>query len=516
MEQRGYPLERMMATGSTRFLMLLAVVAVPLGGCQPTRPVAASRSNAKAAAPASRRAEPAQQAIAPAADEPPAQQPRPEPTLPARPKPVYRPNDDRPEHDEAALATLGIHAYRSGRLTLWTDIAPEEAKLLPALADPFYERLVSGLGPLPPARDGREFHVYGYLMADERKFREAGCLPDDLPTFEHGRNRHNVFWMREQPFPYYRAHLLMHEMTHCFMLAPTHTELYPVWVMEGLAEFYAVHGVDANGVLHTGFMPESAEAVAGFGRITLIREAIAAQRGRSVGAVLQLRPADFTEPEAYAWSWGLCHFLLTHPRYGEIFRGTLREAPGAGFAQELARRFQPLERDLLSEWMLFVINLCYGYDTQRAAMQFQPGKPLADSAATCRIQADRGWQSSGIRVEAGQKYRVTATGRVTLAREPKPWVSEPQGITFRYHDGWPLGLVLLAIHSETGPTGGADDSLRKVLPVGRQTEFTAPVTGTVYLRVNDGWNGLADNRGEFGIAVIRKAESVSSGDEQSR
>lgn len=494
---------------------VLLVLAPGFAGCQPARPVAAAKPGASAASPVSA-IEETQESFEPAAVEitPAVQTPQAEPSPPVKPEPVYRPNDDRPVHDEADLAALGIHTYRSSRLTLWTDIPPEDAETLPPLVDQFYDRLVAGLGPLPPARDGREFHVYGYLMSDEARFREGGCLPADLPTFEHGRNRNNVFWMREQPFAYYREHLLLHEVTHCYMLAPTHTELYPVWVMEGLAEFYGTHRVDAAGKLQTGILPDSPESAAGFGRITLIRTALAEQRARTVAAVLQLRPAEYSEPEAYAWSWGLSHFLLTHPRYGETFRDVLREAPGPGFSRELARRYESVERDLLSEWMLFVINVCYGYDTQRAAIDFRSGRPLGEASGVCTIRADRGWQSSEIRVEAGKRYRISATGRVTLASDPKPWISEPQGITFRYHDGWPLGLLLMCVRSESGLTGGADDSLRQVLPVGREAVFAAPVTGTIYLRVNDGWNSLADNSGEFEVTVDRVAPPPASAGEK--
>ena len=35
-----------------------------------------------------------------------------------------------------------------------------------------------------------------------------------------------------------------------------------------------------------------------------------------------------------------------------------------------------------------------------------------------------------------------------LADEPKPWVSEPQGITFDYFNGRPLGMVVAAIRVE--------------------------------------------------------------------
>ena len=44
-----------------------------------------------------------------------------------------------------------------------------------------------------------------------------------------------------------------------------------------------------------------------------------------------------------------------------------------------------------------------GNDIARTAIDFTPGKPLAASRALVSVAADRGWQNSGLRLEAGQK-----------------------------------------------------------------------------------------------------------------
>ena len=98
---------------------------------------------------------------------------------------------------------------------------------------------------------------------------------------------------------------------------------------------------------------------------------------------------------------------------------------------------------------------------------------------------------------------MTATGRFTLAREPKPWISEPQGVSIRYWKGRPLGLLLATVHSRT--TDGDPDSSHEYrdIPIGPAAEFVAPVTGTVYFRVNDSWSELADNEGTLTVTVTR-------------
>jgi hypothetical protein len=412
------------------------------------------------------------------------------------PQSVYRPEDPRVPHDDAALAAVGIRAYESKRLKLYTDIDPELAQSLPTSVNPLFDALEAYFGPLPPARDGSDFQMTGYLLKEERVFREAGLIPLDLPPFNHGRHRANEFWLRDQEYDYYRRHLLMHEVTHCVMTYLPDTQT-PVWYMEGMAEYFATHRI-VDGRFQFGIMPASPEEVAGWGRITLIRQAFADNRAKNVADVFALQPVEYQDPEPYAWSWALCHFLATHPRYRNRFQQVGREARGPQFMPRLADAYTPDGRELATEWTLFVIHLQYGYDVERSAIDFRSGEPLTEPARTATVAADQGWQSSGIKLEKGKSYNVSATGRFTLADEPKPWVSEPQGISIRYADGHPLGLLLGCLRADDIALG---ETMLRVLPIGRERTFVAPVTGTLYLRLNDSWSELADNRGEATVAV---------------
>jgi hypothetical protein len=204
----------------------------------------------------------------------------------------------------------------------------------------------------------------------------------------------------------------------------------------------------------------------------------------------------------------LCHFLARHPRYRDRFRESARYLQGTQFHTELAKRLDGDARDLNTEWALFILNLQHGYDVERAAIDFIAGTPLAEneSERELTIRSDRGWQSSRVLLEASKEYEVSATGRYTLADEPKPWVSEPPGISIRYFDGFPLGQLLACLRQEAAPADGEPETMLKVLSIGSGRRFTAPVTGTLYLRVNDSWSELADNRGEVHV-VVRAALS---------
>jgi hypothetical protein len=397
---------------------------------------------------------------------------------------------------------MGIRHFGSKHLKLYTDIDPRIAATLPPLIDQAYLALVEYFGPLPPNRARTEFHMTGYLIKDEALFREAGLIPGDLPPFEHGRHRRNEFWMREQQYEYYRRHLLIHEVTHCFMTVMPDTEA-PVWYMEGMAECFGTHRLDADGTAHFLVMPTSPEEFAGSGRITAVRNDFAKGRARTIPEILDLRPVEFVKTEHYAWSWALSTFLDTHPRYQQRFRAMGGYLQRNAFPTQFVRVFNSDSRDLATEWTLFVQNLQYGYDTKRAAIDFRPGTELNGNEPRrgVKIQADRGWQSSGVLIKEGERYDITATGRFELAGQPKPWISEPQGISFRYFNGVPLGRLLGCVRTETGETGGAADPMLRVYPIGRGESFQAPYTGTLYLRLNDEWNSLHDNRGDVTVEI---------------
>ncbi|MBI5757494.1 MAG: hypothetical protein HZA46_03120 [Planctomycetales bacterium] len=420
-------------------------------------------------------------------------------------QPAFRLRDTRPKHDNAKLAKAGIHKYESKRLCLYTDIDPNLAQPLPALLDQMYDAWESHFGKLPPAEDKSAFQVTGYLMKSRDIFRDTGLLPQALPGFSHGRHSGYEFWMNDQPTDYYRRHLLLHEATHCFMTAlPTNT-VATVWYFEGMAEFFATHTLDGNGRAKFAVMPHDRDSFSGLGRIKLVLDDVIAGQAKDVASILSLTPDDFAKQNScYGWSWALCKFLDTHPRYRERLRSLLPVVRRPDPKQQVADLFAKDWPQLQTEWILFLTNLCHGYDIERAAIDFKPVKPLASgtTAVKLSVAAGRGWQSTGVSVQEGDMLHIIASGRFALAKEPKPWVSEPQGVSIRYHQGQPLGKLLAIIVPDISQVpAGQQFGTSKTLPIGREAEVTAPVTGTLFLRVNDFWNELADNAGEVAVEI---------------
>ncbi|MBX3437949.1 MAG: DUF1570 domain-containing protein [Planctomycetaceae bacterium] len=410
----------------------------------------------------------------------------------------FRPPDQRPRHDAARLAELGILEYRSPRLVLYTDIEPEIAQSLPPIIDQAVVAWEEYFGSLPPARDASDFQLTGYIMRDQRRFRDAGLLPVTLPEFAHGKHDAQQFWMNDSEYDYYRRHLMIHEATHCFMQSMGGTSRdVPVWYLEGMAELFATHGIHEDGKVSFRALPQEKAEFLGFGRIPMIQRAAADSRMLSLDDVFRLQPEDFVRAnESYAWAWSVCVFADSHPRYRDAFRELGRVYVDEGFEAALTRLFGPTLADLNAEWDLFVRHLCYGFDIERANVVFARD-PVFDSV---EVAADRGWQATGLTVARNQSYQLTAEGRTVLAQSPRPWESEPQGISIRYAEGFPIGRLIGLVISEADAMTGRRQ-LSRVIDLGREAAFVAPLDGVLYLRVNDFWNELADNSGVYAVRV---------------
>ncbi|QDT56129.1 hypothetical protein Pan44_41800 [Caulifigura coniformis] len=412
---------------------------------------------------------------------------------------VVRPAVARSEYDDARLRELGIEKFESKRLRLFTDIDPAKARPLPLLVDRLYDVWTAKFGPLPPAADGAEFQITGYLMKDADRFRAAKMLRDDVPAFDHGRHIGLEFWMNEQEFDYYREHLLLHEATHCFMTAVPGAD-QPVWFHEGMAEMFGCHHADADGTMQFGVFPEPGRKYEGFARIKFLADEIAAGRAMAAQEVATLGPSDFAgfQKRPYAWSWLLCSFLDKHPTFRDRFHELCRLSNEPGFNRRLREAYRDEER-LDPEWRLFISQMEPGFDFERSAIAFRKGAPFA-RPVDVTVRADRGWQSSGLMLQRGKAYVITATGQVTLGSSTKPWISGPAGISLRYAGGRPIGMLLAAVVDDPKQIGG-EGGLLKPLAVGDSTVIEPATGGTLYFRVNDRFSSLTDNSGEYTVGV---------------
>ena len=390
------------------------------------------------------------------------------------------------------------------RITLYTDMEGEEIDRLPTVFDQAFPQWCKYFHV--DERLHPDWRLTGFLMKDRSRFAAAGFMPNDLPPFPHGFSRGDQFWLFDQPSDFYRRELFLHEGTHGFMNTLLGS-CGPPWYMEGTAEYFGTHRLH-NGRLTLGYMPRSRDEAPEWGRVKIIQDAVAVGRAMRLDDVLDMPPTAHRVTEPYAWCWAAVTLLDRHPRYKERFRQMAQHVRDPELNGRLRRLFADDWRQLCEEWQLMTADMQYGYDVVRSAVDFTPAKDSlspngeGDDTRTITVIADRGWQNSGLRLEAGKTYRLTATGRYTIADDPKPWPCEPGGVSIRYYKGRPLGMLLAAVRPDN-PSPGSKSALLRPMEVGLGATIVPDESGTLFLKVNDSPGELHDNAGQLQVKVGR-------------
>lgn len=404
-----------------------------------------------------------------------------------------------PQLDDAAVLALGIRKISGRHVDVYTDLPMSpDVDDLPAVFDAAVPQWCAYFDI--PAAQVAGWKTVGYLIQDKERFQRAGLLPENLPPFLNGYQRGAEMWLYEQTSAYYRRHLLLHEGTHGFMRAGL-GGCGPPWYMEGMAELLATHRWQDR-QLTVNYSPRRKTEVEGWGRIKIVRDGYRQAAAKSLYEILHFDNQAHLRVEPYGWSWAVAAFFDGHPVYQHRFR-ELRKFARDGEATFSERFIGLLQDDWFHanrEWQLFVSRLDYGYDVAREAIVRREAGVLSNEGATVTVSADHGWQSSGLRLEAGKRYQITASGRYQVGNQPKAWWCEPNGVTIRYCGGRPLGMVLGAIVEESV----ADDTSNGFLtpaPIGTGLETTLRRSGTLYVRINDYPTELADNQGQVAIQI---------------
>ncbi len=401
--------------------------------------------------------------------------------------------------DENRATSAGIRQLVGKHITLFTDLpsAPE----IDELPHVFDLAVAPWCDYFRVNRKSAEaWQMRGFLMGRREQFTAIGLLPDDLPQFLHGYAHNGELWLNEQPSEYYRRHLLLHEGTHAFMQAFLHG-MGPPWYAEGIAELMGTHRWE-NGKLQLRYFPQSRDDVPHWGRIKIVQTEYAAGRAMSIEQINDYSLSAHLRNEPYGWSWAAAAWLDGHPQFAERFRRLPRRVDDSSreFATFFRTQYRSDQRQLVEQWQLFVANLDYGYDIAREAIINEPTRSDEGTTVAVDIRADRGWQATGLIVSAGTTYSLTAAGRYQVAREPKIWWCEPGGVSIRYHQGHPLGMLLAGVSDQTKPLPGITP-LAHPEPIGQARELQFATSGTLFLRINDSPAELADNAGQLRVEI---------------
>jgi hypothetical protein len=399
--------------------------------------------------------------------------------------------------DPEQLRAAGLRELVGRHLTVWTDV-PDRADIdeLPAVFDQAVPQWCAYFGIDPATAES--WHMTCFVMVDRQRFARVGACPDSLPAFPAGYQMGYSMWAYVQPGNYYTRHLVLHEGTHAFM----HFFLGgvgPAWYAEGMAELMGVHRW-AGGRLELKAAIADRDDVPHWGRVKIIREAYRAGQAWPLEDVLRIDPVAFRDVDSYAWAWAACELMDRHPRWHESFRKLAARAADSSsvftddFIRSLGAEWPLANR----EWQLLVANIEYGYDVARMTPTDVVSRREEGSATVVELAADHGWQSTGIELAAQQPVRITASGEFQIAHDgEQPWPSQPGGVTIRYHDRRPLGLLLAAVAADDDrETGLVNDQ-----SVGREGTLVFSQPGTLYLRLNDSPAELADNAGTCTVRI---------------
>ncbi len=408
-------------------------------------------------------------------------------------------NFELPEINHERVAAMGIRKLSGRHLELYTDLPASPAvDELPQVFDLAVPQWCDYFDVDPAV--AASWRMVGYLMNDKTKFERAGLLPADLPPFLNGFQRAAELWWYQQPSDYYQRLLLLHEGTHGFMQWAL-GGAGPPWYMEGVAELLGTHTWE-DGKLQLNQFPQSKAASPHWGRIKVIKTDTAAGQGKSLEEIMRYDATAHLRVEPYAWCWAAAAFFDGNPACRPAFRRMQKQARNKTFA--FSNAFQNSLSDewlhITRQWHVFVLNMEYGFDVAREAIERKPAVALPAAGADVTLAADRGWQSSGYLLEAGHTYQIEAGGRYQVGNEPRPWWCEPNGITLRYYRGAPLGILLGSVVDETTPPGSSSVLTRPDV-LGTRVEAPVERSGTLYLRINDSPAELADNAGQFTVRI---------------
>ncbi len=412
------------------------------------------------------------------------------------------------EIDEDRVQTAGIRKITGQHLDLYTDV--REPEKVDELVDVFDQAVDQWCAYFNIRLEkARKWKIRAFLIADVNdpsRFQKAGLMPGDLPRFKAGFQRRHNLWLYLQAGNYYTRHLLIHEGTHAFMLWFLRGYGSP-WFGEGMAELLAVHRWKEQKLQLLYRLRDRSESE-NWGRIKQIKDERVSGTAMSLTDVLNIPPTAFLEVRYYAWSWAGCEFFSKHEKTKAVFEKLpqIAELDSTAFNQHFIRSIQDNRAELERDWELFVNEMEYGYEIERGCLT--SAKPIGarfGSASTrFNLISDRSWQITDIQVKRGDRFRISGIGEFVVAKAQlnEFWNCQSNGITIRYYQGRPLGMLHAGVLDLEGKT--AKDQVRGLFdpfPIGSDAEIEALSDGVLCLRINESPASLDDNQGALEVTI---------------
>ena len=364
--------------------------------------------------------------------------------------------------------------YRTQHFVLHTDLTQEEAKeLLTRLetmlgyVSGYWGRPASGVIECFVVKDLANWPD-GTLLPEGRANVAAGggvTIAQSISDGERFKAKAVVYAVADHGTP-------QHEAVHAYCYQ-TFGTTGPVWYSEGMAEIGQ-------------YWREKELAVNADPRVI---EYLRASRPKELTDIVDVNEITGDSWQAYAWRWALCYLLANNTNYQARFRplglALLAEQP---VSFELT--YGAMAREITFEYHFFLKHFDTGYRADLTSWDWSAEfRPLQRSGnpVSARIDADHGWQPSGLEVAAGNEYTYACTGTWKTSKAGRAVSADGEGNGSA--KGKLVGIVM------------KDFQLGAPFELGSDGTFIAPGDGRMYLRCRDAWNELDDNSGRISVKL---------------
>ncbi|MCX7974184.1 MAG: hypothetical protein N3B16_06730 [Candidatus Aminicenantes bacterium] len=136
---------------------------------------------------------------------------------------------------------------------------------------------------------------------------------------------------------------------------------------------------------------------------------------------------------------------------------------------------------------------------------------IQETRVVVAVPAQVAWTDTGLEVEEGEALIFEASGTISLQAGNPEGFCDPEGLDLKTAQqplieeklGMLIGKVARLLSTEIDPETKEIKRLEeeRLFPIGRTREIEMPLSGRLYLGINE--NVVEDNSGEF-LVVIRK------------
>ena len=368
--------------------------------------------------------------------------------------------------------------YRSRNFLIHTDLAKDDAEELLQKMETMLQIISRYWGA--PSRKVIECYVI-----DDIKLWPPRSLPNEAVnavnggglTIARGMRRGNQLNMNAIVYASNRFGTPQHEAVHAYCYQ-TFSSTGPTWYAEGMAELGNYWVENDSTVTAPDYV---------------IRYLTQSDR-KTLAEITDNQQQTGDGWRNYAWRWALCHFLVNNGNFHDRFR-TVGVGYLTGKPASFERAFETQMEELDFEFQFFIDHLEQGFDVHRCAWDWKAKfrEQKGTRPVIAKVKADKGWQSSGLKVISGQTYQLTARGAWKTADN-----AEEVSVG---GDAAGSGSLLGTIYH--------DHQLSREFELGGKQTFTATATGKLMLRCRDEWTQLNDNKGTISVEFLSASDEAA-------